>query len=66
MKEEIKKYILFSGFNNEEVKKIITCIKNCSFYTGIIFATTTETTMEWTVKEWLEELSKEDESMRRK
>ncbi len=60
MKKDEKKYILLSGFTNDEVKKVINCLKSSKELPRIIFATTTETVLKWTVKKWLDELAKED------
>lgn len=60
MEKDGKKYILLSGFTNEEVKKVINFLKSSKELPRIIFATTTETVLDWTVKEWLDELARED------
>lgn len=60
MEKDGKKYILLSGFTNEEVKKVINFLKSSKELPRIIFARTTGTVLGWTVKEWLDELARED------
>ncbi len=56
----MKKFLLMVNFSNEEIAKIIQSLKESIELKDVIFATNTPTTMEWKVKEWLEELEKED------
>lgn len=56
-----KKFLLFHNFTNEEIVKIMQKVKEVVNVENVIFATLTETAKEWKVKEWLEELEKEDE-----
>ncbi|MEF3245111.1 MAG: DUF3783 domain-containing protein [Caldisericaceae bacterium] len=56
----MKKFFLMGNFSNEEIAKIIQSLKSSVDLKDVIFATITPTAMEWKVKEWLEELEKED------
>lgn len=56
----MKKFLLMGNFSNEEIAKIIQSLKGSIDLKDVIFATITPTAMEWKVKEWLEELEKED------
>lgn len=64
--EKNEKVILLSGFTNSEIKEILNCYKeNKKLPKDIIFATVTETSLKWTVEEWLNELSKEHEEFKK-
>jgi len=56
-----KKFFLLGNFTNEEIVKIMQKVKEAVDTKDVIFATLTDTVKEWKVKEWLEELEKEDE-----
>jgi DNA-binding transcriptional MerR regulator len=57
---EKQKAILLSGFTNSEIKELLNCYKaNKNLPKDIIFATVTETALDWKVKDWLKELEAE-------
>ena len=61
-----KKFLLLGNFSNEEIVKIMQKIKETIDTKDVIFATLTPTVMEWKVKDWLEELEKEDDYFKNK
>ena len=61
-----KKFLLLGNFSNEEIVKIMHKIKETIDTKDVIFATLTPTAMEWKVKDWLEELEKEDDYFKNK
>ncbi|MBP8612508.1 MAG: DUF3783 domain-containing protein [Candidatus Atribacteria bacterium] len=61
-----KKFLLLGNFSNEEIVKIMQKIKETIDTKDVIFATLTPTAMEWKVKDWLEELEKEDDYFKNK
>ena len=61
-----KKFLLLGNFSNEEIIKIMQKIKETIDTKDVIFATLTPTVMEWKVKDWLEELEKEDDYFKNK
>ncbi len=61
-----KKFVLLGNFSNEEIVKVMQKIKEAIDTKEVIFATLTPTVMEWKVKDWLEELEKEDDYFKNK
>jgi len=61
-----KNFLLLGNFSNEEIVKIMQKIKETIDTKDVIFATLTPTAMEWKVKDWLEELEKEDDYFKNK
>ncbi len=63
MKEKTnEKVIIFHGFTGEELETLIKILKkNFPKYKETILATTTETSMNWKVKELINELIEESE-----
>jgi CRISPR/Cas system endoribonuclease Cas6 (RAMP superfamily) len=61
-----KKFVLLGNFSNEEIVKVMQKIKEAIDTKEVIFATLTPTVMEWEVKDWLEELEKEDDYFKNK
>ncbi|KLO22399.1 hypothetical protein X275_06170 [Marinitoga sp. 1197] len=52
--------IILNGFTSDEINKIMKAIKNVEGLPRIIFATTTETNINWTIKDLINELKQED------
>ncbi|KLO24885.1 MULTISPECIES: DUF3783 domain-containing protein [unclassified Marinitoga] len=52
--------IILNGFTGDEINKIMKAIKNVEGMPRIIFATTTETNINWTIKDLINELKQED------
>ena len=64
--EKEPKAILLSGFTNGEIKELLNSYKkNGKLPKDIIFATITETALNWTVKDWLKELNAEHEEFKK-
>ena len=64
--EKEPKAILLSGFTNGEIKELLNSYKkNDKLPKDIIFATVTETALNWTVKDWLKELSTEHKEFKK-
>ncbi len=63
--EEGGKIIVFHGFSKEKLNKVINAIKKVSEGDNIIMAVSTPTSLEWKLKELIEELTKEHEYMKR-
>ncbi|WP_457742189.1 DUF3783 domain-containing protein [Thermococcus sp.] len=57
------RFLIMHGLNNEEIKRVIDEARKLSDG-RVIFATTTETNLKWTLEELLEELKAEDEYFR--
>lgn len=64
MKKDTK-VILMHGFTNEEVTKILDAYKKISQMPSSIFAATTETSLNWKVKDLIAELEKEHEEFKK-
>jgi hypothetical protein len=58
--EKLPKAILISGFTDEEIRELLRCYRENKKLPRTIFATVTETALEWKVKDWLKELEEED------
>jgi len=58
---EEKKYVLLANFTNEETTELLSWYKQNKKLPRVIFASVTDTVLQWKVSEWLEELKKEDE-----
>ncbi|MGB9694976.1 MAG: DUF3783 domain-containing protein [Caldisericaceae bacterium] len=58
---EEKKFILLAGFSNEEIIEFLKIYKANEKLPKAIFASVTETALDWKVKDWLDELTKEDD-----
>lgn len=58
---EEKKYVLLANFTNEETAELLSWHKQNKKLSRVIFASVTDTVLQWKVSEWLEELKKEDE-----
>ncbi|WP_297535318.1 DUF3783 domain-containing protein [Thermococcus sp.] len=57
------KFLIMHGLEGEAIKRVITEVRKLT-EGRVIFATTTETNLGWTLEELLEELKKEDEYFR--
>ena len=55
-----RKFAIMHGMNNEEVKKVLGVFKTQGIK-DVIFATTTETSLNWELSDLLNELLEEDE-----
>jgi len=55
-----RKFAIMHGMNNEEVKKVLGVFKTQGIK-DVIFATTTETSLNWKLSNLLDELLEEDE-----
>ncbi len=64
MKDE-EKIIIFHGFSKETLLKIMDAIKKTTKGEDIIMAITTPTSLEWKVKDLVEELSQEHRYMKK-
>jgi lysophospholipid acyltransferase (LPLAT)-like uncharacterized protein len=60
-----EKIIVFHGFSKKQLNKVIEAIKKVSEGENIIMAVSTPTSLEWKLKELIEELTKEHEYMKR-
>ncbi len=60
-----KKVVILNGFTKEELKEFLSWYKKNEKLPKAIFAVVTEHSIEWKVKELLEELIKEDEEMKK-
>jgi len=58
---EEKKFVLLANFTNEEVAELLSWYKQNKRLPRPIFASVTETVLQWKVSDWLEELKKEDD-----
>uniref|UniRef100_UPI0026355906 DUF3783 domain-containing protein n=1 Tax=Thermococcus sp. TaxID=35749 RepID=UPI0026355906 len=58
-----EKFLIMDGLDNEGIKRVIETVRRLS-KERVIFATTTETNLKWTLEELLEELRAEDEYFR--
>jgi hypothetical protein len=56
-----KRFVLLAGFSDEELIETLKTYKSNNKLPKAIFASVTETALDWKVKDWLEELSREDE-----
>ncbi len=61
-----KKVIILNGFTQEELREFLTWYKQNKNLPPSIFAVITEHSIEWKVKDLLEELVKEDEEMKKR
>ena len=59
------KVILLHGFSNQDVTQILNAYKQIKNMPPAIFAATTETSLEWKVKELIKELEKEHEEFKK-
>jgi len=59
-----RKVVLLHNFEKQDILKIMKLIKE-AFNEEIIFASTTPTSLKWTVEDLLEELNKEHEEFRK-
>lgn len=59
-----RKVVLLHNFEKQDILKIMKLIKE-AFNEDIIFASTTPTSLKWTVEDLLEELNKEHEEFRK-
>ncbi len=60
-----RKIIIINGFSEEELKEFLSWYKQNEKLPKSIFAVVTEHSIEWKVKDLLEELVKEDEEMKK-
>ncbi len=60
-----KKVVIFHGFEREELGSLIKVLREKAGK-EIIMAVTTETSLEWKVKDLIKELIEEDEFMKKK
>ncbi len=58
-----ERFLIMDGLDNEDIKRVMEVVKGLS-KERVIFATTTETNLKWTLEELLDELRKEDEYFR--
>ncbi len=61
-----KKFVLLAGFTNGETIELLKIYKANNKLPKAIFASLTETAMNWKVSDWLDELSKEDNYYQKK
>lgn len=59
-----RKVVLLHNFEKQDILKIMKLIKE-NFNEDIIFASTTSTSLKWTVEDLLEELNKEHEEFKK-
>jgi len=57
--------IIMNGLNNEQTLKVMKAVKSIEGIPRIIFASTTQTSLEWKVKDLLQELKAEDDEFRK-
>ncbi|NJE55388.1 DUF3783 domain-containing protein [Thermococcus sp. 21S9] len=57
------KFLIMHGLDNEGIKRVINEVRKLA-EGRVIFATTTETNLKWTLEELLDELRREDEYFR--
>jgi len=57
------RFVIMHGLDNEGIKRVIGEVRKLA-EGRVIFATTTETNLKWTLEELLEELRREDEYFR--
>jgi len=57
------RFVIMHGLDNEGIKRVIDEVRKLA-EGRVIFATTTETNLKWTLEELLEELRREDEYFR--
>ncbi len=60
-----KKIIIVNGFTKEELKELIAWYRKNEKLPEAIFAVVTEHSIEWKLKDLLQELIKEDEEMKK-
>ncbi|WP_297506957.1 DUF3783 domain-containing protein [Thermococcus sp.] len=58
-----RKFVIMHGVDNETLKRVISIVRGIS-RERVIFATTTETSLEWPLERLLHELIQEDEYFR--
>ncbi|AHL22255.1 DUF3783 domain-containing protein [Thermococcus nautili] len=58
-----ERFVIMHGLDNEGIKRVINEVRKLA-EGRVIFATTTETNLKWTLEELLDELRREDEYFR--
>ncbi|MFP3318805.1 MAG: DUF3783 domain-containing protein [Thermoplasmata archaeon] len=64
-KERGKRVILLHNFKDSEVKEFLELLKNSNLSRSIV-AVTTDISLEWKVRDLMDELIKEDDEIKRK